>query len=153
MPRKITPISIHQYTYFGNCLDFATGHILSTKTRNDSDLDYSFPIAEAFLKKLSERGYELPRQIQDESEAREGECILKVFDFTDFEQEHPLWKGETITFKDFHVVRRELDGTWVHKPGWDDSPCEIRTDEDWAAIYEEFGNKFVLFAFEPETES
>lgn len=150
MPQKITPIPIHMYPYFGNCLDFATGYIPPVKSRNQSDLDSSFPIAEAFLKKLSERGYELPRQIQDESEAHEGECILKVFDFTDFEQQHPYFKDFTITFKDFHVCRRELNGTWVHKPGWEEPPCEIRS-EDWEAIKEEFGDRFVLFAFKPET--
>jgi len=147
MSKKITPIAIHDFPHIStNCFGFATGNTTPVKESEDLyNLDHRFPIAEAFLRKLSELGYEeLPRQIQSVEEANDDEFVIMVFDFSAYPVYIPFMGWETAW--DSHVVRREVDGTWVHKPGWDEPPCEIRTDADWEAIYKEFGRKYVLFA-------
>lgn len=147
MPKKITPVAIHNFPSIStNCLGFGIGNTTPVlKSEDLYVLDHHVPIAEAFLKKLTEMGYEkLPRQIQYVDEAKDDEFVIMVFDFTEFRYKHPFMGWET--HWDYHVVRREADGTWVHKPGWNEPPCEIRTEADWDAIYREFGREYVLFA-------
>ena len=147
MPKRITPIAIDNFPSIStNCFGFGIGNTTPVRESEDLyNLDHHLPIDEAFLAKLSELGYEeLPRQIQSVDEAKDGEFVIMVFDFTEYRYKHPFMGWETRW--DYHVVRRELDGTWVHKPGWDEMPCEICTDADWEAIYDEFGREYVLFA-------
>ena len=147
MPMKITPIAICNFPSIStNCLGFGIGN--TTPVRESEELyvlDHHLPIAEAFLKKLTEMGYEdLPRQIQSVDEVKDGEYVIMVYDFTEYHVKNPFTGWET--HWDYHVVRRELNGTWVHKPGWYDQPCEIHTEAEWEAIYDEFGHEYVLFA-------
>ena len=147
MPKKIIPVSVAKaQEWITNCLGFSLGDKTPTQKGNTRyDLNHKLPIAESFLQKLSELGYELPRQISSLEEANENEFILMVFDFSEFKEYYPF-VGE-LYFWDYHVVRRELDKTWVHKPGWHKPPCEICCEADWEGIYEEFGREYVLFAF------
>lgn len=151
MPKCIKPISIFDFpeNVRTNCFGFAIGDTESIETllaEEKFNIDNSLPIAEAFLKKLGELGYdELPRQIFSLDEALPSEYVLMLFDFTPYKIRIPFM-DEYETLWDFHVVRRELNGSWVHKPGWKDKPCEICTETDWKAIYKEFGRKYVLFA-------
>lgn len=39
------------------------------------------------------------------------------------------------TYYDFHIARKELDGTWVHKPGWYKHP-EVTTLEEIILDYD-----------------
>lgn len=147
MSKKITPIAISNFPNIStNCLGFAIGN--DTPVRESDSLyvlDHHYSIAEAFSKKLMELNYEeLPHKIESVDEAQENEFIIMVFDFTEFKIKHPFMGWES--HWDYHVVRRELNGTWVHKPGWELPPCEIQTQADWDAIYNEFGNSYVLFA-------
>jgi len=152
MPKYIKPISISDFpaTVSTNCFGFAIGDTKSYDTTfitpTDFNMDGNFPIAKAFHKTLSFLGYdELPRQISSLEEAAPNEYVFMIF-----------WNGQyllQIPFSEerekcwnYHIVRRELDGTWVHKPGWEDKPCQICTDADWEAIYQEFTRKHVLFA-------
>ena len=147
MPKRITPISIDLFPRIPtNCFGFAIGNTDPvTESSTIYNMDHHLPIAEAFLRKLSELGYEeFPRQIQPVEEAHGDEYVIMVFDFTEYPYHHPLL-GLTTEW-DYHVVRREVDGTWVHKPGWKEPPCKICTDTDWEDLYEEFGSQYVLFA-------
>lgn len=148
MPNFIRPISISDFpaNAYTNCLGFAVGYTDAMTNVDQFNLDEHFPIAESFERKLIELGYErLPRRIQEVSEAHDGEYVIMVFDFTPYRVKD-FFLREWVTHMDFHVARREPDGTWVHKPGWKDKPCEIRTEADWEAIFNEFGRKYVLFA-------
>lgn len=154
MPKYIKPISISNFpaNIITNCFGFAIGDTESLETKDSQtkfNMDGSLPIDKAFYQKLEELGYdELPRQISTVEEANPGEYVLEVFDFTKYTYRTPFMGelDDPIVYYDFHVIRREPDGTWVHKPGWKDQPCKIQTAADWNDIYNEFGCKYVLFA-------
>lgn len=153
MSKVVKPISIHTFptNVHTNCFGFAIGDIESLDSLEASkkfNMDNTLPIAKAVLKKFRELGYELPRQISTVNEAHSNEIVLKFFDFTAYPVKTPFMGelDEPEIHWDFHVVRREVDGTWVHKPGWRKPPCAITKASDWEAIYEEFGRKYVLFA-------
>lgn len=149
---KFNPISISNYPHFSGkmsipCLGFALGEVKPImKNSSKYNLDDSCSIGEAFLKKISELEIEITlRQINSVDEAIDGEYIFMVIGFTKYWQYNFIY-GDYIPLSDFHVLRRELDGSWVHKPGWDDDPCEIKSQADWDSIFQEFGSKYVLFA-------
>lgn len=141
--KKITPISLAEFPSIStNCIGFSLGICEPVRSSSSKfDLDSTYPIEIAFQKKVKELGYEPPRQIASVNEAKENEYVLLVFDFTPYTVNS--W-GTKVTFADFHVVRRELNGSWVHKPGWKESPCEVN---NWEELFKEFGRKYVLFAF------
>ena len=152
MPKKIRPLNIQDFPkQKSNCLAFAIGDTRNPDSFEDGfDLDHNFKIEEAFLKKLTQLGYdELPHHIEKIEDALPNEYVFLLFDWTEYKQKVPclnFW----VTSWDYHVVRRELDGTWVHKHGWKDSPCDVSSQEDWDALYNEFGEKYVLFALAAE---
>lgn len=153
LKKKIRPLNIKDFNPNpkSNCLAFAIGDTRNPDSFEDGfDLDHNFKIEEAFLKKLTQLGYdELPHQIEKIEDALPNEYVFLLFDWTEYNQKVPclnFW----VTSWDYHVARRELDGTWVHKPGWKDSPCEISSQEDWNSLYNEFGEKYVLFALAAE---
>ena len=151
MPKCIRPISISNFPAVRtNCFGFAIGDTESLNstffTSIKFNMDGTLPINEAFHKKLRELGYdELPRQISTLDEATSNEYVFMVLASEKYSLQIPFM-GERELCWNYHVVRREPDGTWVHKPGWKDSPCEISTEADWEDIYNEFGRKYVLFA-------
>lgn len=144
---KFCPISANDYypEVRTNCLAFALG----LSHDDDYNLNDELPIAEAFIQAWNRLvGGEI-RQIRSIDEAKPNEYIFKVYDYTPFRQWQPILEYY-VTYKDFHVVRRELDGTWVHKPGWNEPPTEITSKEDWDELSKEFGSKYVLFAAKSE---
>lgn len=146
MPKPIVPIDINNFPRIEtNCLGFALG--LTNAVRQSQyiyNLDCNLPIAEAFLRKIEELGLKAPRLINSLEEATPKEFVLMVYDFTPYKV-RDFFMRDYITYWDYHVVRREAGSNiWVHKPGWDEPPCEV---EDWKALEEEFGSKYVLFAF------
>lgn len=152
MSKRIRPLGLHEFPSIStNCFGFALG-ITNPVSKSESiyNLDHNFPIPEAFLQKVDELGYDLKqlRQINSINEAHDDEFVIKVFDFKPFQIRRPF-VGWTLYWT-YHVVRRELDGTWVHKQGWDEPPCEIH-DKDWPEIHKEFGKQYVLFALAATT--
>lgn len=150
MPNQFNPINISDFPadLCTNCFGFALGDVQSLKGLFESrkyNLDGNLTVAEAFKEKLTDLGYaKMPRQISTVEEAQPNEYVLMVV-ATDtclvpnfFDKPDVCWNA--------HIVRRELDGTWVHKPGWKEQPCEVKT-EDWeSVIFDEFGHEYVLFA-------
>ena len=150
MHNAFKPISVTQYprNLSTNCLAFSLGITREVPTNSeDYNLDHHLPIQDAFTQFVLQAGFPKPRAIDNVSEAQKGEYIFMVFDFTPYPIQHPFI-GQ-ITLWDFHVVRREHDGTWVHKPGWKQDP---RIVSDWAEIFAEFGNRYFLFALAPEKD-
>ena len=153
MKKKIRPIPIEEFPNVNtNCLGFAIGSTKNINGINYFSLNHNFTIDEAFIKKIKSLGYtNIPRRIENLEEAKPNEYVFKVIGF----KEKKDYFDSILELKacrkifDFHVLRRELDGTWVHKPGWFNPPCSI-CEEDWAWIYESFGKKFVLFALAAE---
>lgn len=154
MSRHFKAISIEEYPkqfvegYGTNCFAFALGitepvrkHLLTY------DLNSSLSIDLAFMRKVEELGFgSIPRKIISVDDAKPNEYVFLVFDFTYY---NTNVFGMEVTLMDFHIVRRELDGSWVHKPGWDENPCKLE-EADWTGIFREFGNKYVLFALQEE---
>ncbi len=155
MSKKFAAISPEQYPtkfssgYGTNCLAFALGITEPVRLHSSMyDLDSCSPIFAAFYKKFSELfgSSESLRQLNSIEEAKKNEYVFMVFDFTSYITKR---YGMEITLYDFHVARRELDGRWVHKPGWSESPCYIN-QQDWTGIFREFGERYVLFALTEE---
>lgn len=146
MPR-FCPLSVENYPKDTdtNCLAFALG----LTQKGDYDLNDKLTIDKAFLEAWNRLVDGNIRQIQSLDEANQDEYVFKVYDFSLFREWHPILKF-WISFKDFHVCRRELDGSWVHKPGWEDPPEQIVTEEQWDNITKDFGSKYVLFAAKSE---
>ena len=130
-----------------NCLAFALGQLKSVSSMSELyNLDYLLPIDKAFEKKVEGFGFDNLRRIHSIKELIENEYGFIVFGFKPYKVTLQISKI-SLTYYDFHVIRRELDGTWVHKPGWNANAC-IMQKTDWKNIYEEFDGKHVLFAME-----
>lgn len=152
--RKIKPVGLENWPKgtITNCLGFAIGYTESLRGNRGCllNLDSSFEIGTAFAKKMWELGYEVPRRIRTISDAQPNEYVVAVYGFYYYkywELGHG-WVDED----DFHLIRRELDGTWVHKEGWRKEP-EIVTEKIWTEIECVYGNNPALFAFEACEES
>lgn len=149
MPKKrVRPISINDYKNYGNCVSFALGYtesLESLEAQRKFNLDDSLPIEEAVIKKMEEYDYELPRRINSIDEVGPNEVALIFFKFTPFMVRIPFM-DELQKFWTTHAIRVEMDGTFVHKPGWIERPCEISTQEAWEDIFDEFGREYVIFA-------
>lgn len=52
------------------------------------------------------------------------------------------WREDVRYQYDFHVIRRNLDGTWVHKPGWYDKPEKI----EWKCLQLVYPERPLYFA-------
>lgn len=148
MLKAFTPISVSQYprNISTNCLAFSLGITKEIPESSDLyNLDANYTIETAFEKKVLDLVFTKPRHINSVHDLQPEEYAFMVFDFTPYIIWNPFLGN--MTFWDFHVIRRELDGTWVHKPGWHDTPEVVN---DWKAIHKEFGNKIVLFALAPK---
>ena len=144
---KFCPLSVENYPKgtHTNCLAFALG----LTEDGDYNLDDKLSIDKAFLEAWNRLVDGNIRQIQSLDEADQDEYVFKVYAFTPSRQWHSFLKY-WITYSDFHVCRRELDGSWVHKPGWKCPPEQIVTQEQWDEITSDFGSKYVLFAAKSE---
>lgn len=150
-PKPIKPIGIAKWPVGvnTNCLGFAIGHEESFGRLEECTvcLDYSLEIGEAFVTKLKGLGYQIPRRIKEINEANDDEFVIAVFGFASY-QTYKQFVGIVAVECDFHLIRRELSGTWVHKPGWYQSP-RVVTQEDELDIRSKFDvSKVALFAFE-----
>lgn len=160
MTKKIRPIAIQEFpSVETNCLGFAIGYTAEVKESHSCfNLNSNLSIDEAFISKLIDLGYDISnlRKLENLEDAKSYEYIFKIIGFNWVSAmvfDYDSFKYVPKLVADYHVVRREPDGTWVHKPGWKDIPCIIK-DSDWVEIEEEFGKKFVLFALSnsPEEE-
>ena len=150
MFRKCKPISLEKFpkdqitTDKTNCLAFALGIKKPKRRKNQySLLIAKEPIEKLFLKKVKELGFN-PKQfrsIRRIEEEKEKGYIIRLYGFV---PEETLDDG--IKY-DFHVIRREPNGKWVHKPGFFFEPREI-LDDDWNLIFDKFGNRFISFALD-----
>ena len=141
------PIRVEDYPDINNCLAFALGITIERpKSSKDYNLREDLPISEAFLNKCAEFGIEGVRQINSIEEATKEEYVICVFyHWTTFR--NPFYT-EPIPYREFHVIRRELNGNWVHKD-WDSRPSII-SKEEMIAIRREFPNPVAIFALKTE---
>lgn len=150
-PKPIKPIGIDKWPVGvnTNCLGFAIGHEESFERYEERTvcLDHCLEIGESFIAKLKALSYNVPRRIKGIDEVKGNEFVIAVFGFASY-QTFKQFSGIVGVEDDFHLVRRELDGTWVHKPGWNQSP-RVVTEEDEEDIRKKFDvSKVALFAFE-----
>jgi len=147
--RKLEFVSVENFPkeINANCLSFALGITESFGFSDAKLLDDTNPqpIGKSFISKVNSLGFDTSgfRQISSESEAEFGkDYIFKIYGFFEFLNEcfGTYWVDDG----DYHICRRELDGSWVHKFGWDEPPCKIN---DWWEINNEYGDKYVLFAY------
>ena len=128
-----------------NCLAFVLG-LYEPKwgaERDEYNLDISMPIEKAFLKKVRELGFDTKKfkKIKTEDETKVTGYVIRVYDFVNIK----LNDG-TIT-EDFHVIRREPNGKWFHKPGYGYYQRRVSI-EDWIIILRQYGKRCVSFAME-----
>lgn len=128
-----------------NCLAFAMG-IYEPKwgaERKQYNLEMGIPIEKAFLKKVRELGFDTKKfkRIKTEDEEKWAGYVIRVYAFVKLKLE-----DGTIT-DDFHVIRREPNGKWFHKPGYGYYQRRVSI-EDWIIILRQYDNGFVSFAIE-----
>lgn len=150
-PKHIRPVGIRQWPVGvnTNCLCYAVGCTDPWGIYETSHmaLDTELEIGDAFQKRVVELGYIPPRRIGKIAEANPEEFVLAVFGFSNYDR-FVRFQGIISVEGDYHVVRREPDGTWVHKPGWYQSP-RVVTEADEEEIRRKFDvSKVALFAFE-----
>ena len=156
MAKEIRPKSISQFPNIKtNCLGFAIGCNEENRETKKYNLNPYLPLADSFLLKLKQLGYKnLPRKIDKLEDAKEGEYVFMVFGFrwVKIKNYSKFWSLTYFKkYPDYHVIRREPDGVWVHKPGWEANPCLVTID-DWSQLSRAYGHNFALFAFKPEKE-
>lgn len=108
---KHWPIGLNKNT---NCLAFALGLDYADVYREYFGLPTCLTLKEYLERIYREVGIKY-REISSCEEAKEDEIIIKGYEFI------RCLDGK----RGFHVIRRQLDGTWVHKEGWEYMPCEI----------------------------
>ena len=149
MPKKFIPILYDLFPRESaivdetNCLAFALGISRAARKKENYALETGIPIDKAFIKKVRKLGLDTKKfkKIKTEDEQNVSGYIIRVYDFADVR----LTDG-TVT-KDFHLIRREPNGEWVHKPGFGYPPRKV-SKEDWEVILERYGDRFVSFAIE-----
>ncbi len=156
MAKRIRPIPVHLFPDIEtNCFGFAIGNTeIVLETKKTYNLNPYIPLANSFLSKLKKLGYtQFPRKIEKLEEAKPCEYIFMLYGFkwerARIDSILGFTRGKKIP--NYHIIRREPDGLWVHKPGWDTKP-RLVTSDDWAYIHRNFGHNYVLFALDPEKE-
>lgn len=148
MPRKFKPISWEEFPKNQkvidgtNCLAFVLG-IKNPKRRKRYVLEMTGePMETIFLRKVKKLGFDPNnfRKIEPEEERKTKGYIIRVYGFIGEDTDEGV-------MHDFHLIRREPDGQWVHKPGFGYKPQKI-SREYWNAIFEKYGNWFISFAIE-----
>lgn len=127
-----------------NCLAFALGINRAKRKNGEFNLEKTEePIEKVFLKKVKELGFN-PRQfkkISKEHEEKTKGYIIRIYGF-----EKEIGEDQKVYY-DFHLIRRELDGQWVHKPGFFYQARPV-TKEDWLAIFRKFGVSYISFVLD-----
>ena len=149
MPRRFKPIPCQEFPTDEktlartNCLAFALGiKTVSKRNRKKYILEnQEGSIETIFLKKVKElrfnpKDFKLLRK--EEEWSAEG-YIIRVYCFRT-----EMYNGSGTTCK-FHVIRREPNGKWVHKPGFFYQPYEL-TSADWNAIGKQYGSMYISFS-------
>lgn len=121
LPYDKWPVELRTET---NCLAFALG-LTKENSSYDSFVSWTseFPIpsfSKVFERLLDELGLEW-KIISRPKEADSDEFVIQIYGFY-------MYRNFLDYSLDFHVIRRELDGTWVHKPDFKAVPCEIDFD-------------------------
>ena len=125
-----------------NCLAFVLGLKKIKRSKKQYCLEMTAdPIETIFLRKVRKLGFNPKkfRIITQEQEKTTNGYIIRLYGFA---PEEVIDEG---IHYDFHLIRREPNGTWVHKPGFRYRPRKISKD-DWEMIFEKFGKRFVSFA-------
>ena len=150
MSKKIRPISVEKFPDIStNCLGFAVGSLENIEqSKKDYNLDETLPIGDAFISWLEQHDFQVPRQISSLDEAQPSEYVFKIIGFKTYNYRQ---FGVNIPIYDFHVIRREPNGIWVHKNGWYCEPS-IVSEEDWANFEEDFGAEYALFALDTSSD-
>ncbi len=156
MAKKICPISIGNFPDIEtNCFGFAIGNTdNTTEIKKTYNLNPYMPLADSFLSKLKKLGYtNLPRKIDRLEDAKTSEYIFMLYGFKWIRVRHDSILGFSHgkKYPDYHILRREPNGIWVHKPGWDKKP-RLVSSSDWAYLQRNFGHNYVLFALDSEKE-
>ena len=118
------PYELSTYT---NCLAFACGFNFPDSNKNIFVPPENIDIVDyvEYIFKISNLLY---RKISSNNEAEKDEFIIQV---------------RKTSFGNFHVIRRNLDGTWVHKKGWYNAPKHIL---EWRYIDTLFPHIACIFA-------
>ncbi len=151
MLRKCRPIPVQKFPTKEtivdrtNCLAFALGIKRAKRKKGEFSLEKTDePIEITFLKKVKKLGFNQKqfRKISREDEAKTEGYIIRVYGFA----KNVNQETNTISY-DFHLIRREPDGKWVHKPGYYYPPMEV--DEAFSfAIFQKYGFNFISFALD-----
>ena len=137
------PLSANDYPYVHtNCLAFALGltltdidEIIYAKIGSISGIPCRL-IRPAFLMDCWTLGLNC-RIIYNQKEVHPDEHLIKVYGFV------PVKLGYGLRYPyGFHIIRRNLDGTWEHKPGYVLPPEKVR----WDRLESEFGTESKMFA-------
>ena len=142
IPYKLFPIE-KEIIDGTNCLAFALGIYKPCEEGEDYNLQNNIPIDKAFLNKVSKLGFDTKkfRKIRTEDEAKVKGSIIRIYQFS------KVTLSDGTNTDDFHVIRREINGLWVHKPGFGYCP-RVVSITDWMTIWSIYGNGFVSFAIE-----
>ena len=155
MSKKIRPISINAFPDVDtNCFGFAIGNIEQDGESKIYNLNPYLSPADSFLSKLKKLGYtNLPRKIDKLEDVTDGEYVFMIYGFKwiRIRNDSILGFSSGKKYPDYHVLRREPNGIWVHKSGWKNRPCLV-TGDDWISLSRNFGHNFALLAFKPEKE-
>jgi len=115
------PVEINMDT---NCLAFALGLPYADVNRDTFRFPKNSNLEEELQKWFSSLGLEY-RKINSIDEAKNDEIIIQCFEYI------LALYGK----RDYHLIRRNLDGTWVHKQGWEEAPCQITDWSDFSFWY------------------
>ena len=122
MSKIIRPIPIDNFPEIEtNCFGFAIGNIDIKGESKIYNLNPYLPLADSFLSKLKHLGYtNLPRKIDSLEDAKDNEYVLMIYGFKwkRARNDSILGFSRGKKYPDYHILRRELSGIWVHKSGW-----------------------------------
>lgn len=108
-----------------NCLAFGYGLTKSDKCYDnlvDNNPEIPAPPIKEVFKRLHDKLGLVWRELDNPEEAKAYEYVIQIYGWYKF-------KAYGILFHDFHVIRRELDGNWYHKPDFYLPPSRINWDE------------------------
>lgn len=153
MPIKCKPIPYQEFSTKQeiidntNCLAFVLGiNRVKRKTGEFSLEKTDESIEVTFLKKVEELGFDPQRfkVISHKDEKDTYGYIIRVYGFV---RKTNYFKKKT--YYDYHLMRREPDGQWVHKPGFY-YQARLVTQQDWGAIWLKYGGQFVSFSIDED---
>ena len=125
-----------EHSYYGSFGSICSAQHLFTR----SEIASSDLIQKTFIETCQLLGLNC-RHISSPNEAQSFEYIIGVFGMYPC-MNSVTWRGDPIYQYDFHLVRRNLDGTWVHKPGWYDNPEKV----EWKCLQLLYPERPLYFA-------